>query len=82
MFTAALGGWENVFIITGSLGIILAFVIFFFVKDVPRGTSEEELQNVEGQSYKFNWKALSEIFKKKACGWSTCRDSPVYSPGT
>ncbi len=66
MFTAALGGWENVFIITGSLGILLAFVIFFFVKDVPRGTSEEELQNVEGVSYKFNWKALSEIFKKKS----------------
>ncbi len=66
MLTSALGGWENVFFITGSLGIVLAFVIFFFVKDVPRGTSEEELQNVEGQGYKFNWKALSEIFKKKS----------------
>lgn len=66
VFTPALGGWENVFFLTGSLGIVLAFVIFFFVKDVPRGSGEEELQGVEGISYKFNWKALSEIFKKKS----------------
>ena len=66
MFTKALGGWEHVFFLTGSLGIILAFFIFFFVKDVPRGSSEAELEGVEGQSYKFNWKSLSEIFKKKS----------------
>jgi MFS family permease len=66
MFTTALGGWEHVFFLTGSLGIILAFFIFFFVKDVPRGSGEEELQGVSGQSYKFNWKSLSEIFKKKS----------------
>lgn len=66
MFTTALGGWEHVFFLTGSLGIILAFFIFFFVKDVPRGSSEAELAGVEGQSYKFNWKSLSEIFKKKS----------------
>ena len=66
MFTTALGGWENVFILTGSLGIILAFVIFFGVKDVPRGSGEDELQGVEDMQYKFNWKALSEIFKKKS----------------
>jgi MFS family permease len=66
MFTTALGGWENVFILTGSLGIILAFVIFFGVKDVPRGSGEDELQGVEIEQKKFNWKALSEIFKKKS----------------
>jgi MFS family permease len=67
MFTTALGGWEHVFYLTGSLGIVLAFVIFFFVKDVPRGSSEDELQgDGTGTVYKFNWKSLSEIFKKKS----------------
>jgi MFS transporter, Spinster family, sphingosine-1-phosphate transporter len=66
MFTALLGGWQNVFILTGSLGIVLAFVIFFFVKDVPRGSGEDELQGVEGASYKFNWKSLKQIFQRKS----------------
>lgn len=66
MFTTALGGWEHVFFLTGSLGIILSFFIFFFVKDVPRGSGEEELQGVGGPSYKFNWKSLGEIFKKRS----------------
>ena len=66
MFTSALGGWQNVFFLTGTLGIILAVVIFFFVKDVPRGSGEDELQGVEVKQQKFNWKALSEIFKKKS----------------
>src|SRR4030066_2190909 len=30
-------GWRGVFYITGSLGIVMAVVIFFGVKDVPRG---------------------------------------------
>jgi len=55
-----------VLILTGSLGIVLAFVIFFFVKDVPRGSGEDELQGTEGTGYKFNWKALSQIFQRKS----------------
>ena len=66
MFASMLGGWQNIFIITGSLGIVLAFVIYFFVKDVPRGSGEDELQGVEIKQHKFNWKSLSEIFKKKS----------------
>lgn len=66
MFVTALGGWQNIFFITGSLGVLLAVVIFFFVKDVPRGSGEEELQGVELKQRKFNWKSLSEIFKKKS----------------
>lgn len=66
MLTQALGGWKNIFIITGSLGIVLAVVIYFTVKDVPRGSSETELQGVEVQQLKFNWKSLSQIFKKKS----------------
>ncbi len=66
MLSSALGGWQNIFIITGSLGIVLAFFIFFFVKDVPRGSGEEEMQGVEVQQHKFNWKSLSQIFKRKS----------------
>jgi MFS transporter, Spinster family, sphingosine-1-phosphate transporter len=66
MFTASLGGWQNVFFLTGSLGIVLAVVIFFTVKDVPRGSGEDELQGVEAMTYKFNWKSLSQIFKKRS----------------
>jgi MFS family permease len=59
-------GWRSIFYITGSLGIILAITIFFGVKDVPRGSSEEELKGVEVSKYKFSWKTAIEIFKKRS----------------
>jgi MFS family permease len=59
-------GWRHVFYITGSLGIVLAVVIFTFVKDVPRGNSEVELQGVETGKFKFNWQVASSLFKKKS----------------
>jgi predicted MFS family arabinose efflux permease len=59
-------GWRNVFFITGSLGIVLAVAIFFGVKDVPRGSSETELQGVEVSKYKFNWQSVREIFSKRS----------------
>jgi MFS family permease len=58
-------GWRAVFYLTGSLGIVLAVVIFFGVQDVPRGSSEEELQNVDKEKYKFSWQAAKDLFKKK-----------------
>jgi MFS family permease len=57
-------GWRSVFYITGSLGVVLAVVIFFTVKDIPRGSSEPELQTVDKEKYKFSWKAAGELFKK------------------
>jgi MFS transporter, Spinster family, sphingosine-1-phosphate transporter len=59
-------GWRAVFYITGSLGIVLAVVIFFGVKDIPRGSGEEELQNVDKEKYKFSWKVAKDLFKKKS----------------
>lgn len=59
-------GWRSVFYITGSLGVLLSIIIFFGVKDVPRGSGEEELQGVETSSYKFNWKKVGQLFKKKS----------------
>lgn len=66
LLLAGVIGWRHVFYITGSLGIVLAVVIFFFVKDVPRGSSEAELQGVETSKYKFNWRTAAALFKKKS----------------
>lgn len=58
-------GWRSVFYITGGLGIILAFLIFFGVKEMPRGQAEPELEGIEvlGQ-YRFSWEQAREVFKK------------------
>jgi MFS transporter, Spinster family, sphingosine-1-phosphate transporter len=58
-------GWRSVFYLTGSLGVVLAVVIFFGVPEVPRGSSEEELQDVDKEQYKFSWQAARDLFKKK-----------------
>ena len=61
-----LEGWRSIFLITGSLGIIMAVIIFFGVKDVPRGKSEPEFDGVEeiGQ-VRFSWASLKDALKKK-----------------
>jgi MFS family permease len=66
LLLAGVIGWRSVFYITGSLGIILSVVIFFNVKDVPRGSGEDELQGVETTKFKFNWKAVGSMFKKRS----------------
>jgi MFS family permease len=58
-------GWRSVFYLTGSLGIVLALVIFFGVKDAPRGGSEPEMQAVAQVSqYRFSWKIARDLFRK------------------
>jgi len=58
-------GWRGVFYITGSIGIILAAVIFFGVKDMPRGRSEPELAELEQiKVYRFDWKVAKGLFRK------------------
>ena len=60
-------GWRSVFYITGSLGILMAAVIFFGVKDVPRGGSEPEMDGIEqvGQ-YRFSWGVAKDLLKKRS----------------
>ncbi|MFO7942807.1 MAG: MFS transporter [Anaerolineales bacterium] len=36
-------GWRNIFIITGIIGVSMSFIIFFGIKDRPRGISEPEM---------------------------------------
>jgi len=60
-------GWQGIFYITGSLGIVLAAVIFFGIKDVPRGKAEPEMEGIEPTTaYKFSWQTAKAIFKKKS----------------
>lgn len=63
----AVYGWRNVFYLTGSLGIIVSFIIFLFVKDRPRGSTEPELSSVQHlERFKFSWKTVGGLFKKKS----------------
>lgn len=58
-------GWRGVFYITGSLGILLAVIIFLGVKEAPRGQSEPEMADVEQiTTYKFNWETAKGLLKK------------------
>ena len=60
-------GWRNIFFITGGLGVVLAAIIFLFVKDVPRGTAEPEFQTIEEVgNYKFEWVKVKDIIRKKS----------------
>ena len=61
-----IGGWRSVFYITGSLGLVIAILIYFGVKEMPRGKAEPEFENMaEMQTFKFSWSETKEIFKKK-----------------
>jgi len=61
-----IGGWRSIFYITGSLGLVIAVLIYFGVKEMPRGKAEPEFENMpEMQTFKFSWVEAKEIFKKK-----------------
>jgi MFS transporter, Spinster family, sphingosine-1-phosphate transporter len=61
-----LEGWRSIFLITGFLGIIMAIIIFFGVKDIPRGNSEPELEGMaETTQFRFSWKEVREALKKR-----------------
>jgi MFS family permease len=66
MVAPAIGGWRSVFYITGSLGLVIALLIYLFVKEMPRGQAEPEFENMaEMQTFKFSWAEARDIFKKK-----------------
>ncbi len=66
MVAPAIGGWRSVFFITGTLGIVLAALIFFGVKEAPRGKAEPEFENMQEMTqFKFSWAEARQIFKKR-----------------
>jgi MFS family permease len=64
---AGILGWRAIFYLTGSLGLILAVVIFFGVKEAPRGQSEPEMAGLEQVGvYKFDSKIALGLFRKRS----------------
>jgi MFS family permease len=60
-------GWRGVFYITGTLGLVIAVVIYFGVKEPPRGMGEPELAGLEDMGvYRFDRKHALDLFKKKS----------------
>jgi len=61
-----LEGWRSIFLFTGFLGIVMAVVIFFGVKDIPRGKAEPEFDGMEEVGmFRFSWVEARQIFKKR-----------------
>ena len=63
-----IGGWRSIFYITGTLGIFIAVLIYFGVREVPRGKAEPEFEGMpeqEMEHFHFSWKEVRDIFKKK-----------------
>ena len=60
-------GWRSVYYITGSLGLLLAVVIYFGVKEMPRGQSEPEMEGVEQTGvYRFDKTIALGLFRKRS----------------
>jgi MFS family permease len=67
MVAPMIGGWRSVFYITASLGLVIAVLIFFFVRDIPRGRAEPELEGVkELQKFRFSWREAKLAIQKKS----------------
>ena len=61
-----LEGWRTIFLMTGSLGIIMTPIIYFGIKERPRGQAEPEFEGMaEVGQPRFNWPALKNALKKR-----------------
>lgn len=66
MVAPLIGGWRSVFYITGGLGLVIALLIYFGVKEMPRGKAEPEFENMpEMATFRFSWTEVKQIFKKR-----------------
>jgi MFS family permease len=64
LFLGGVIGWRNVFIITGSLGIVMAVVMYFGLKEAPRGQSEPEMEGMEEiTTHRFEWRKAVDVVK-------------------
>jgi len=60
-------GWRSIFYITGTIGLLIALVIYFGVREAPRGRSEPELADLEQIGiYRFDRKIALGLFRKKS----------------
>lgn len=65
--------WRQIFYLTGGLGLVLAAVIFFGVREVPRGQAEPEFEGTteEVGQFKFSWGQVGNVFRKRTM-WFIC----------
>ncbi len=67
LFLSGALGWRGIYYLTGAIGIVLAAVIFFGVRDVPRGKCEPELRDLEQMGvYRFDLQTALGLFKKRS----------------
>jgi MFS family permease len=67
LFLGSSLGWRGIYYLTGGLGILLSAVIFFGVREAPRGKCEPELCDLaEMGTYRFNMKTALGLFKKRS----------------
>jgi predicted MFS family arabinose efflux permease len=60
-------GWRKAFFITGSLGIGVAGVIFFTVRELPRGRAEPEMEGLEEVgTYYIDWPAMQALLRNRS----------------
>jgi MFS family permease len=60
-------GWRGVFCVTGALGVLAAVLIFFGVREAPRGQSEPELADLGHIGvYRFDWQIAKGLFRKRS----------------
>jgi MFS transporter, Spinster family, sphingosine-1-phosphate transporter len=58
-------GWRGIFYLTGGMGIALSVVIFFGIREAPRGQSEPELAGIEQMgTYRVDWAVVRDLFRK------------------
>ena len=64
LFLSGAVGWRGVFYLTGVLGVVMAAVMYFGLREPQRGSSEPELADMEQISnYRFNWQAARNQVK-------------------
>ena len=60
-------GWRGVFYLTGGSGLVVAALIFWSIKEVPRGRAESELGGLaETATYHFDWATALGLFRKRS----------------
>ncbi|HEY47347.1 MAG: MFS transporter [Anaerolineae bacterium SM23_ 63] len=64
---SGLVGWRGVFYITGSLGLLLALLIYTKVREAPRGKAEPELEDLDKIGvYRFDKNIAVGLFRKRS----------------
>ncbi len=57
-------GWRTIYLFTGALGIFLAILIYFGVKDTPRGSSEPQLSSISDlEIAKVQWENITIFWR-------------------